>query len=132
MGIDKSKIESSYLGICHLIDGRIIDVYSEGYGNIFNPDIFNKSGNIKFNGTLVHNKNGPAIIWNSSYVDKYCYIEYGKYNRIDGPAIYNRDYPNFSYSYYLEGSFFTAKNFAEKTNHVICKYCENFCRQSCF
>lgn len=52
-----------------------------------------------------HNSSGPAILQNVKY-EETCYW------------LYNKPY--------------TTKQFANKTNHLICMSCKDFCGQECF
>ena len=52
----------------------------------------------------------------------------GKYHRNDGPA-----YEGININeYYFHNRKYYEKEFAEKTNHLICKFCGQFCKQGCF
>lgn len=52
----------------------------------------------------------------------------GYRHRNDGPSYQD----SFLVNFYLNGDFNLPYIFAENTNHLICKYCENFCNQECF
>ena len=57
-------------------------------------------------------------------------------HRIDGPAkIANHSNccgSGFIFLFALNGEYYEHFEFAEKTNHLICKKCNEFCKQSCF
>lgn len=99
----------------------------------------------------LHNKNGPACI-DHKLVQ---WFINGLLNRLDGPASANSINGNFDLSsedeatlsnvsklkkhnqnidfkYYIDGKLLKLKEFSEKTNHLICKYCDKFCNQDCF
>ena len=85
-------------------------------------------------------------VFNKSYPDdKFFYNEkteeylnidlYGKHyfnengwHKLDGPAFIKGQY----YFFYINGNQFFLKEFAKETNHLICKFCEEFCKQECF
>ena len=72
------------------------------------------------------------IIECSNFHYKYYYNKYLILSRRDGPAYSQISYPLIHNGYYLNGNGFTIEEFAKKTNHLICEYCENFCKQGCF
>lgn len=75
----------------------------------------------------IHRKNGPAF-----YYDDYLHIEYfenGVNHRIDGPS---EIIDGLSDNFYINGKSMYEKQFAEETNHLICKNCQCFCKQGCF
>lgn len=89
------------------------------------------------NGFIYHNndENIPAYI--SYYEGKISSKEYffdGKAHRINGPARISYDINGQIYNimYYINGCFYSTSSFARKTNHLICKNCQNFCNQNCF
>ena len=54
--------------------------------------------------------------------------ENGKKHRLDGAA-----YIYYSNKFYfINNNSYIEKEFAEKTKHLICEYCDGFCRQECF
>lgn len=58
--------------------------------------------------------------------------EWGQLHRDDGPAVEtNTDYIH-TFIYYLNGGIFNKINFAKETDHLICNYCYQFCKQQCF
>lgn len=79
----------------------------------------NKNSNLK-----IHRINGPAV-YNDSHKE---YFENGFNHRLDGPAIENKKFRSF----YIEGKLVYTKDFAIKTNHLICDWCFGFCKQECF
>ena len=60
------------------------------------------------------------------------YYKNGKLNRIDGAALIIDNIINFSYYFYIDEKWMYEKEFAKETNHLICKFCEEFCKQRCF
>ena len=54
--------------------------------------------------------------------------ENGKMHRIDGPASYDHD----NHKFWINGKNYSKLVFAEKTNHLLCKNCNKFCKQKCF
>ena len=79
---------------------------------------FNLEGN-------AHRIGKPAIEY---YDGVKIWAENGKEHRLDGPSFIYKDHLEFHIN---NKSYFEAK-FAEKTNHLICKFCGQFCKQSCF
>ena len=76
------------------------------------------------NGKL-HRIEKPAIEF---YDGRKWWIENGKEHRLDGPAYIYNSYKN----YWINDKNYTKKEFAKETNHLICKLCCNFCKQTCF
>ena len=74
-----------------------------------------------------HRLNGPAFL---HYVnDKliiYGWFLNGFSHREDGR------YNNHSYDFKLKGKSISSYNFAQQTNHLVCKNCKTFCKQFCF
>ena len=91
--------------------------------NFYDEIYFNINGEI-------HKIGKPAYIKyniNNSITHRE-FLENNKMHRLDGPAyddIYN-------YEYFICGICYFPPEFAKKTNHLICKYCNNFCKQECF
>ena len=57
----------------------------------------------------------------------------GNLHNVNGPAIFPINKKNIQfYGYYLNDVFCSKMFFAENTNHLICKRCRDFCKQSCF
>ena len=79
----------------------------------------------------IHNKKNPAfILYDNNFVYKKEWFENGFNNRLDGPAeIYCQD---DRFYFWINGVPFNTINFANKTDHLICEYCYNFCKQKCF
>ena len=73
---------------------------------------FNKEG-------LLHNINRPAII----VANKEYFYKNGFRHREDGPA---------GLFFWLNDFKYLENEFAEKTNHLVCKVCNVFCKQKCF
>lgn len=78
------------------------------------------------------------IIITNDQVTKYLkyfpnYRNFAQLHKDDGPAIETtkKEYIH-KYFYYLKGNPFDIKEFAEKTKHLICKNCKEFCKQNCF
>ena len=85
----------------------------------------------------VFNKYHNLYILNDQYVfrtnsDSFVFVnEQGLHSRLDGPAvIYDRSF-NASY-FWINNCLYNENEFAEKTNHLICTYCDYFCNQRCF
>lgn len=75
-----------------------------------------------------HEKNKEFYILfleNKIYLDKF-----GFYHRIDGKT-YTINFPDNCF-YWIHGEHYFAIEFAQKTNHLICKVCNEFCKQGCF
>lgn len=112
-------------GKAHLIDGSIVDIISSENESLWNY------GKRNINKVLVHNDNGPAVIWNTG--SKW-FCKKGIIHREDGPAaiiVYRLS--TYTYiRFFLNEKEYSCNIFALKTNHLICKICEKFCKQSCF
>ena len=54
----------------------------------------------------------------------------GHWHRDDGPSIYPLD-RNFIH-YWLNDRGYCKVTFTKLTNHLLCKICQNFCKQNCF
>ena len=57
-----------------------------------------------------------------------------KLSRLDGPA---EQYNNYSIKekldfFWINGKHYYVYVFAEKTNHLLCQSCNDFCKQECF
>lgn len=39
---------------------------------------------------------------------------------------------NWAYIYAISGEKLTMEDWAQKTNHMLCEFCQNFCHQGCF
>ena len=58
------------------------------------------------------------------------YLENGKLHRDDGyAASCCKGKHNY---FYLNGKHQLINNWTEKTNHLVCKFCNKFCKQKCF
>ena len=57
---------------------------------------------------------------------------FAKLDKIDGPAIETTGNYHHGDIFYIKGQCFFANEFAEKTKHLICKNCKEFCKQNCF
>ena len=69
------------------------------------------------------------FILNNNFADYY-FNEEGYCHRTYGPAVYS---DKLSITIYMiNGISYYEENFAKKTNHLICKFCEKFCKQECF
>lgn len=61
------------------------------------------------------------------------YFFNGSLHKDDGPAIvYFENNIISNYFFYLEGNNIGIYSFVQQTNHLICKICYDFCKQSCF
>lgn len=76
-------------------------------------------------------------ILNDQYVfrtnnDSFIFVnKQGLHSRLDGPAvIYDRPFP--SIYFWINNCLYNENEFAEKTNQLVCIYCDNFCNQRCF
>ena len=101
--------------------------YGKFYYDEENNEYFyeHKNSIIYFNlNGFIHRINAPAIV--TKYDNTYC--ENGKTHRIDGPA------EKYSYKpkFWINGTEFFPVTFAFKTKHLICEYCNDFCKQECF
>ena len=84
------------------------------------------------------------INYNKFYDGSYYFEFRPEISRLDGPAItYSRlDGPaitcvigglnKIQKFYWVNGIFSKNLEFAEKTNHLICNICSDFCNQQCF
>lgn len=54
----------------------------------------------------------------------------GEISRLDGPA--EVFYDSFYKLYAVNQHTFNCREFAEKTDHLICNNCKQFCKQQCF
>ena len=63
---------------------------------------------------------------NEDWSGKYYFNLNGKLHRLDGPVRINGT------SFWIDGIAFSTVNFAEKTNHLVCKKCQMYCNQWCF
>ena len=82
---------------------------------------FNLIGNI-------HRIGKPAIEYFDGSKE---WVINGKIHRIDGPAYIQGNYIQFwinNVGYFRDKYY----KFADKTNHLICKNCNKFCKQECF
>lgn len=70
---------------------------------------------------------GPAVL--NFYFE--IWYSNGKINRIDGYAFINKKF-EYENDFYIDGLIFNSIDFAIKTNHLICKFCNKFCKQGCF
>ena len=77
-------------------------------------------------------ENNPTLIVknNNNKIVRTEYFKNGFNHREDGAAI-NFDYDPY-YAFFLNGKGLNKIIFAEKTNHLICKFCGEFCKQECF
>ena len=67
------------------------------------------------------------------FTSKNEYFFNGLYHRDNGPAIeYFENNIMSNCCFYLEGKYIEIYSFAQKTNHLMCKNCKIFCKQSCF
>ena len=74
---------------------------------------------------LTHRDNGPAIEYKNG--DKF-YYKKGHLSRLDGPSVYigKNKY------YYINNIIYLKSAWAEKTKHITCHNCLEFCKQICF
>ena len=79
----------------------------------------------KIDTSLISSEKEPSLIINNNI---FCWYKNGKIHRIDGPAV---KVGNFD-SFVLKGIITNKKDFAVKTNHQLCKNCNEFCKQKCF
>ena len=91
-------------GKAKLINGLTVPISTENNSlwEGFNSMPF-EEGKRNINNILVHNENGPAVIWDNQYI-----------------------------WFVLDGTCYGSSVWSIKTNHLICKLCKNFCKQSCF
>ena len=82
---------------------------------------FHVSQNNKF---YFNEKTNEYIIQN--YTGSYYFNLSGNLHKLNGSACTE------SNLYYIHNMRFIANDFAFLTNHLICKYCEEFCKQGCF
>lgn len=57
----------------------------------------------------------------------YCY----EFHRLDGPAFIRKKFPGVFF-WINNYCCFDENEFANKTDHLICKNCRKFCKQECF
>lgn len=72
------------------------------------------------------NFNLHKIAWSPKSFGEHWYVN-NVLSRLDGPAVISRK--NF---YIINDCEFMVDVFAEKSNHLLCNSCENFCKQKCF
>ena len=77
---------------------------------------------------FVHRVGKPARL-NEEY-KIYNYLENGILTRNDGPAA--SCCTEKHQGYYLNNNYYNLNNWSKETNHLICKFCNNFCKQGCF
>lgn len=65
------------------------------------------------------------------YVSNSFYSEFDSLHREDGLALIT-DYSSHFNWFCLFGIRYNPSFFAQNTNHLICKLCQKFCKQSCF
>ena len=80
----------------------------------------------------VFNQNLELFILNNQYVFEktrsfIIVNEQGLHSRLDGPAVVFL----FAQFYWINDIQYNQLKFAEKTNHLVCKYCQDFCGQQC-
>lgn len=73
-----------------------------------------------------HSDVGPARIFNYG---GFSYWKNGNIHRLDGPAFY---FDNSYYEFWIDDVFYFSKEFAKKTDHLLCDLCKKFCKQKCF
>ena len=84
---------------------------------------------------IIHNDNGPAFIKydNNGNILKEEFFINGLNSRLDGPAvIYYKKKKKYNLFYVRGKKEFFHDYFAFKTDHLICKNCQSFCKQECF
>ena len=74
-----------------------------------------------------HRIGKPAINY---FNEKKMWIENGRYNRLDGPALINHQYSYIEF--WIKENKLSQKQFANLTNHLTCNICKKFCKQECF
>ena len=106
----------------------IIPENAKYFYNIENKEYFLKSDNFKIyfnNNGDIHRDNNPAL-----YSLSYKWFDYYQNNikhREDG---YAENLPHYLFK--LNGITYHSFDFAKKTNHLVCKFCNVFCKQGCF
>ena len=98
--------------------------YDEENKEYFIEDENNNKFYFNLNG-YVHRFNKPAV---ERFNGVNIWIEDGKEHRLDGPSYINRNLIQF----WINNHYCSEKYFAKKTNHLICKFCGQFCKQGCF
>lgn len=73
-------------------------------------------------------ENDLIIIINNNCEEKFYLTKEGISHRLDGPS---HSYCNNVF-YYIHGQSLSVKEFVKETKHLICKYCQDFCKQKCF
>ena len=109
MKIDRTKIWYQKDGISQ---------YKEIFGYVPSVNIFGSNYQIV-------DKSVPENFWQCLFENLNGYT----LSKDDGPCIIHINGINY---YSLDGKCIFTKSFAEKTNHLICKLCNDFCKQSCF
>ena len=74
-----------------------------------------------------HRIGKPAYISSNSIQ----FYENDKLHRIDGPT-WTLYLSKIKYYFYINDIRYGKIEFAKKTNHLICKNCDGFCKQQCF
>ena len=74
-------------------------------------------------------KNEIFFVKNSFNQAEAFFLKDGGFSRLDGPALI---IINKYIKYFINDIRSSEKEFAEKTNHLICNFCEKFCKQKCF
>ena len=72
-----------------------------------------------------HRANAPAVVT----IHGYEYWINGKVHRTDGPA---EQYVYSKPKFWMHNMQLSPAVFAYKTKHLICEYCNDFCKQECF
>ena len=74
-----------------------------------------------------YNEETREYFLETDWKSKYYFNLEGNIHRLDGPALINY----YKY-YYINYKYYYEKEFAKETNHLVCRICENFCKQGCF
>lgn len=84
--------------------------------------------------TCIHRYSFSKPKLGNCYCFSYTNVYVKNLSRLDGPAeqyidINTKEIRNF---FWINGSYYDEYFFTEKTNHLLCQSCNNFCKQGCF
>lgn len=71
------------------------------------------------------------IVECTKYHYTYYFNEDGNKHRYDGFAYIQKYYGELHNTFILNNKYLHAKEFAEKTDHLLCSICNKFCKQQC-
>ena len=116
--LDENNKECHYKGQLHPIWNKLLN----SYWNFGNFDY------------KLHKTNGPSYIEydsNNNILREEWFLN-GLNHREDGRGIIDIYVHSIIFCGYLDGKMIRAIPFAERTKHLICNSCKEFCKQKCF